>query len=127
MARAGAALGAPLRGAERVAADLDAVQGRLRSAAPAERTALRAREEQLAAELRSLRRSQAAADELSARLGVLVERMEKLAATSGSLLGAAGPASSNLASVSTHLEALVAALDEARAPAGGGPEEAPGP
>ncbi len=122
MARAGAALGAPLRGAERVSAELDGVQGRLRSATPAERPALQAREEQLAAELRSLRRSQAAADELSARLGVLVDRMEQLAVTSGRLLGAAVPASTGLASVSSHLEALIAALDEARAQDGGSAE-----
>lgn len=127
MARAGAALGAPLRGAERVAADLEAVQGRLRSATAAERPAMQVREEQLAAELRSLRRSQAAADELAGGLGLLVERMEQLAADSGRLLAAAVPASSGLASVSAHLEALVTALDEVRAQSGGGSEQAPGP
>lgn len=126
LARVGAAVAGPGQRADKVAAALVALQDRLSRTTGPERPALEGREEQLAAELRSLRRSLAAADEISARLGGLVDQMEQLVAAAGRLMGATVPVSAGLAGISSRLEALVAALDEAREDVAGGGEPGEG-
>jgi len=116
LVRAGAVLAGPPGRAEKAAQDLQAVQAALLHAGGSSghgRADLESRESALASELRSARRLEAVAGQVSGRLDALCSQLEGLVATEGELvLGAAG-VGADLGSLSMQLSALNEALGEA--------------
>jgi len=116
LARGGAALAEPPARTERVTRELEQVQGQLRGQTElgAKRVTLASREEALASELRSLRRSEAVSAQISSQLSTLTSQLEGLVAAAGQLVGSAGGAAGDMAALASELASLVGALEEAK-------------
>ena len=114
LARSGAALAGPAGRAAKVAHELSEVQDAVRSHDGAERSQFTSREEALAAELRSLRHTEAAGLQISERLSVLCGQLEGLVAAAGALVATSGAAGAELGDLSTELASLAGALDEVK-------------
>jgi peptidoglycan hydrolase CwlO-like protein len=114
LARSGAALAAPTARVAKVAEELNDVQGSLRATDGADKAVLAGREEALAAELRSLRRTESVSTQISARLSTLCAQLEALVASAGELVASAGTAGDDLDSLGSELASLTGALDEAK-------------
>jgi hypothetical protein len=117
IARSGAAIAGRPGQAEKVAADLAAVQARRAAPSGSEREALLAQEESLASQLRAARRAEAAAARVAARLGELSAQLEGLVAAAAELVANAGPEGSrseDLGALSSRLTLLSQGLEEAR-------------
>jgi hypothetical protein len=114
LARSGAALVGPGGQSEKVAQELARVQGSLRQSQGAERTVLGSQEAALASELRSLRHTEAVSTQMSSQLAALCAQLESLVAGAALLVGAAGTAEADLSQLSSELDSLSGALEEAR-------------
>lgn len=114
LARSGAALGGPPGRVAKVTQELSDVQSALRQTEGAERAMLGGREDALAAELRSLRHTEAVSTQISARLSVLCTQLEGLVAAAGELVATTGAAGADLGNLSAELTSLAGALDEAK-------------
>ncbi|MGH9107582.1 MAG: hypothetical protein ACRDZX_17475 [Acidimicrobiales bacterium] len=127
LARSGAALAGPPGGVQKVSGELSQVQADLVRAVGADRVVLARREDALASELRSLRRTEAVSGEVAAQLAGLCSQLEGMVAAAAELVVSAGTSGADLGLVTSGLTALAQALGETRRPVGAPSSEAAPP
>jgi hypothetical protein len=113
LARSGAALAELPGRSEKVAHELAQVQAEIRNS-PGDKALLTSREEVLASELRSLRHTEAISARMSSQLSALCAQLEGLVAGAGLLVGNESASGADLSTLSSELDSLSGALDEAK-------------
>jgi hypothetical protein len=114
LARGASVLAGPPGRAQQAALELQAVQADLARAQGAARFALESRESVLASQLRSVRRLDTVAGQVSERMAAICSKLEGLVATAGELVLTAGAAGADLGPLSLELSSLNAALEDAK-------------